>query len=132
VFGSTTGRKQSPSNIRRRILAESVKNANEAIAKDDAELLPKNLTPHSLRRTFASLLFAIGEAPPYVMAQMGHTTPDLTLSIYARQMDRRDGEPERLKALVEGRDWTATDGNSNTSTPDTSTKINDAERETAQ
>ena len=36
------------------------------------------------------------------MAQMGHTTPALTLSIYARQMDRRDGEPDRLKALVEG------------------------------
>jgi hypothetical protein len=39
------------------------------------------------------------------MAQMGHTTPTLTLSIYARQMDRRDGEPERLKALVEGANW---------------------------
>ena len=37
------------------------------------------------------------------MAQMGHTTPNLTLAIYARQMDRRDGEPEQLKALVEGR-----------------------------
>jgi hypothetical protein len=36
------------------------------------------------------------------MAQMGHTTPTLTLAIYARQMDRRDGEPERVKALVEG------------------------------
>jgi hypothetical protein len=39
------------------------------------------------------------------MAQMGHTTPALTLAIYAREMDRRDGEPERLKALVEGLDW---------------------------
>jgi hypothetical protein len=36
------------------------------------------------------------------MAQMGHTTANLTLSIYARQMDRRDGEPQRLKALVKG------------------------------
>jgi hypothetical protein len=33
---------------------------------------------------------------------MGHTTPNLTLSIYARQMDRRDGEPERLTSLVQG------------------------------
>ncbi len=41
------------------------------------------------------------------MAQMGHTTASLTLAIYARQMDRRDGEPERLKALVEGREWAA-------------------------
>jgi integrase len=54
--------------------------------------LPDGLTPHSLRRTFASLLFAIGEPPPWVMKQMGHTTPDLTLAIYAREMDRRDRE----------------------------------------
>ena len=37
------------------------------------------------------------------MAQMGHTSPSLALAIYAREMDRRDGEPERLPALVEGR-----------------------------
>ena len=29
----------------------------------------------------------------------------LTLAIYARQMDRRDGEPERLEALVNGEEW---------------------------
>jgi hypothetical protein len=38
------------------------------------------------------------------MAAMGHTTPAMTLAAYAREMQRRDGEPERLKALVEGRD----------------------------
>ena len=38
-----------------------------------------------------------------MMAQMGHTSPNLALAIYAREMDRRDGEPERLRALVEGR-----------------------------
>ena len=63
------------------------------------------LTPHSLRRTFASLLSSLGEAPPYVMRQMGHTSPNLALAVYAREMDRRDGEPERLRALVEGREW---------------------------
>jgi hypothetical protein len=85
------------------LLAKAAALADKQLATDAAEPLQKHLTPHSLRRTFASLLFAIGETPPYVMAQMGHTTPNLTLSIYARQMDRRDGEPERLKALVEGR-----------------------------
>lgn len=75
------------------------------LAEDGFGPLPEGLTPRSLRRTFASLLFALGETPPYVMAQMGHTTPNLTLAIYARQMDRRDGEPERLKALVEGRNY---------------------------
>jgi hypothetical protein len=41
---------------------------------------------------------------PTVMSQMGHTTANLTLAIYAREMNRRDGEPERLKALIEGRE----------------------------
>jgi integrase len=85
------------------VLARAVEKANQQLTKDGIKPLPGGLTPHSLRRTFASLLFAIGETPPYVMAQMGHATPNLTLAIYARSMDRRDGEPERLKALVEGR-----------------------------
>ncbi len=36
------------------------------------------------------------------MAQMGHTSSQLALAIYAREMNRRDGEPERLRALLEG------------------------------
>jgi integrase len=102
VFGTAVGTRQTATNIRRRMLAKAAALADKQLAKDDAEPLPKRLTPHSLHRTFASLLFAIGETPPYVMAQMGHTTANLTLAIYARQMDRRDGEPQRLKALVEG------------------------------
>ncbi len=108
VFRTTTGHQLGATNIRRRILDKAVTHANAKLAADGFEPLPDGLTPHSLRRTFASLLFAIGETPPYVMAQMGHATPNLTLAIYARQMDRRDGEPARLKALVEGRDWAPT------------------------
>jgi integrase len=104
VFGTSTGAKQSPSNVRRRVLARAVERANERLADDDREPLPEGLTPHSLRRTFASLLYALGETPPRVMAEMGHTSPNLALAIYARCMDRRDGEPERLRALAEGSD----------------------------
>ena len=100
VFGASTGRRQGATNVRRRVLARAIEHANVKLAGRDIELLPDDLTPQSLRRTFESLLFAIGETPPYVMAQMGHTTPSLTLAIYARQMDRRDGEPERLKMLL--------------------------------
>lgn len=100
VFGTATGHRQGATNVRRRVLAKAVEQANGRLAEDSSEPLPEGLTPHSLRRTFASLLFAIGETPPYVMAQMGHTTPNLTLSIYARQMNRRDGEHERLIALA--------------------------------
>lgn len=107
MFGTSTGRPQHRSHIRSRVLTKAVKQANETLAEADTELLPAGLTLHSLRRTFASLLFAIGETPPYVMAMMGHTTTELTLAVYAREMARRDGEPERLKALVQGADWAA-------------------------
>jgi integrase len=90
VFATATGRRQGATNVRRRMLAKAVEQANKQLAKDETEPPPEGLTPHSLRRTFASL-FAIGETPPYVMAQMGHTTASLTLAIYARQMNRRDG-----------------------------------------
>ena len=100
VFGTTTGGQQSPTNVRKRILARSIDFADANRAREGREPMPKGLTPHSLRRTFASLLFALGEAPPYVMAQMGHRSANLTLSVYAREMLRRDGEPERLRALV--------------------------------
>jgi integrase len=102
VFGTTTGAKQGATNVRRRILSRAVEHANKQLAKKKAEPLPAGLTPHSLRRTFASILFAMGEAPPYVIAQLGHADPTVTLRFYAKVMDRRDGEPQRLKALVKG------------------------------
>jgi integrase len=103
LFATSQGRPHGATNVRRRILAKSVEHADAALARDGTERLPTGLTPHSLRRTFASLLFAVGEPPPYVMSQMGHTSANLTLSVYARQMDRRDGEPQRLRALIEGK-----------------------------
>ena len=107
LFATSRGRPHGATNVRRRILARSAEQADAELARHGTEPLPAGLTPHSLRRTFASLLFALGEAPPYVMAQMGHTSANLTLSVYARQMDRRDGEPERLRALIEGRPVTS-------------------------
>jgi integrase len=105
VFGTGAGAKQQQSNVRRRILAPAVARANEQLAKDELEQLPEGLTPHSLRRTFASILVAVGDDPTYVMGQLGHTDPGLTLRIYSHQMRRRDGERERLQSLVKGVEW---------------------------
>lgn len=102
VFATAQGRPLGSSNIRIRMLARAVEQANADLQSRGQQTLPAGLTPHSLRRTFASLLFALGEPPTYVMSQMGHTTPALTLAIYAREMNRRDGERQRLKALVGG------------------------------
>jgi integrase len=82
--------------VRRRILNPAVQHANKQLAKEGLEPLPA-LTPHGLRRSYASLLFALGEPPPYVMAQLGHTDPTITLRFYAKVMLRPDGEKDRLK-----------------------------------
>jgi integrase len=78
-----------------------MKRANEHLAKRKLPPLPR-LTPHSLRRTFCSLLYALGESPPVVMAEMGHTDPALALGIYAQAMRRGKDEQEALHALVDG------------------------------
>jgi hypothetical protein len=52
-------------------------------------LLPDKVTPHTLRRTFASLALAAGRDPRWVMAQLGHTDARLTLNVYAQVMQRQ-------------------------------------------
>jgi integrase len=101
VFGTSTGGRQGETNVRKRILEPAVELANEQMARAGAEPLPK-VRPHDLRRTFCSLLFAIGDNPRRVMTQAGHKTANLTLSMYAQEMDRQPGESERLAALVNG------------------------------
>jgi integrase len=104
VFATPTGRPHSPSNIRNRVLVKAVERANERLAEAREAPLPEGLTPHSLRRTFASLLYAIGEPAPVVMEEIGHTHPALALRIYAAAMRRGEDENEALGALVGGAD----------------------------
>jgi integrase len=102
VFATREGRPRNKDNVRERALRPAVKRADERLAKAELAPLPDGLTPHSLRRTFASLLVAIGDDPRQVMGQLGHTDPALTLRLYAQEMDRDDGERDRLRALVQG------------------------------
>ena len=86
VFGTSTGGRHSATNVRRRILAPAVEIANGQLEEDGIDPLAKRLTPHSRRRMFAPILVALGEDPAYVIGQLGHTDPKLTLRIYARAM----------------------------------------------
>jgi integrase len=108
VFASSRGGRISESNVRNRALTPAANDASKRLTKAGAEPLPDGLTPHSLRRTFTSLLVALGRDPAVVMRQMGHTTPHMTLGMYAAAMDWADGERERLRALVEGAEWQET------------------------
>jgi len=100
VFPTTAGGPQAATNFRRRVLAKAVEKANERLAEAEKSPLPERLTPHSLRRTYASLLFALGRTAPEVMEQLGHADPKLSLRIYARAMRREEGDNGRLGALA--------------------------------
>lgn len=105
VFGTKTGNRGSESNLRNRLLRPAVTAANAELVKSGKAQMSERVTPHSLRRTFASVLVAIGEDPAYVMNQLGHTDPSFTLKVYAQLMTGRNGERERIKAMVNGEDW---------------------------
>jgi integrase len=100
VFGTARGGRQSESNVRQRILAPAIARANEALMKNGEAPLPDGITPHSLRRTYASVLYALGEDATVVMGEMGHSDPKLALAIYAQAMRRDGGEKARLSTLV--------------------------------
>jgi integrase len=102
VFPTRTGRRQYEAKVRTATLGGAVKRANARLAKRGLQALPAGLTPHSLRRTFATILYALGEVPPVVMAEMGHTSPALALRIYAQAERLSVDEREQLAALVAG------------------------------
>lgn len=97
LFQTSRGRRQDADNIRKRLLAPAVERAN--LVRGDLPSLPP-VTPHSLRRTFASLALAAGRDPRWVMAQMGHTDARLTLSIYAQVMQRQRHDERTLNLLM--------------------------------
>ena len=47
------------------------------------------MTPHSLRRTYASLRGALRDDPVYIAEQLGHTDPRFTLAVYTKAVKRR-------------------------------------------
>lgn len=103
IFATSTGKRQSTDNLRSRVIAASVEQANKNLRARDLPPLPEGITPHSLRRTFASVLYAIGEDPGVVMDEMVHTDPALALRVYRQSMRRGDDEKAALRALVEGK-----------------------------
>lgn len=102
VFPTRTGAKMGADNLRNRVLTPAAERASANLVAADRAPLPERITPHSLRRTFCSLLYALDETPPVVMAEMGHTDPALALRVYAEAMRRGQSEKAELRALVEG------------------------------
>jgi integrase len=102
VFPKTSGGRRDKDSLRAGVLVAAFERADEILARRGQLPLPKGLSAHKLRHTFASMLVACGEDPASVMHQLGHTDPGFTLRVYTHLMARSPEERERLKALVRG------------------------------
>lgn len=98
---SGNGKPLVASNIRQRVLAKVVPEANELLRQRGVPEIVE-CTPHALRRTYISLLLAAGCDPAYVQQQVGHTDPTLTLRIYQQLLKRKRREEyrERVNELL--------------------------------
>jgi integrase len=109
VFPTSEGKRDNPSNVRNRFLDSAAKLANADLRAARREPMP-DVTPHSLRRTFISLLLAAGADVPYVMAQAGHTDPKMTLGLYAQVIASKTDHGAALDGIVGASDWATGSG----------------------
>ena len=90
AFPTRNGTRQHPDNVRARILAPIRERAN-ALLEAEGQLQIAHMTPHTLRRTFASILAVCDVPPRRAMYLMGHTDPTLTLAVYQQVLDMGKG-----------------------------------------
>jgi integrase len=90
AFPTRAGNRRDKDNIRYRVLAPALRRAHELRERRGLPPIGVHVTPHTLRRTYISLMLSAGADIPYVQAQVGHRDPKLTLSIYALVLQRRD------------------------------------------
>jgi integrase len=65
VFASKTGRRPiAATNVRARVVGRAVERANENLRKAGLPELPGRFSPHGCRRTYVSILLAIGRDVP--------------------------------------------------------------------
>ena len=76
VFPNDAGRVIDDSSMLRRHFHPALKNAD----------LP-TIRFHDLRHTYASLLIEQGENIKYIQTQLGHSSPSITMDVYAHLMN---------------------------------------------
>lgn len=81
--------RQTPRNVQARIKT-AVKVANGALAGVGLDPISERVTPHSLRRTYASLRAALRDDPVYIAEQLGHRDARFTFRVYQRAAKRRE------------------------------------------
>jgi integrase len=99
VFATRNDRRNTVDNVRRTIVDASVERANELLAARGQREIAR-CTPHTLRRTFASILAELNLPPRRAMYLIGHTDPTLTMRVYQQVIDMGEGGLETLEKLI--------------------------------
>lgn len=89
VFIGRRRTRQTSDNVGRR-LKSALKKANVELEAKGIAPISERVSPHSLRRTYASLRFACGDDPVYVAEQGGWADPSFPIKVYAKAVRRRE------------------------------------------
>ena len=98
-FGGLTGRRRSVQRVRSGVLELSVQRANAQRQAAGLAGLPA-ITPHSLRRTWATFAALAGRDQNWIADQIGHTTPHFTFSVYEQVHRRRYVDEQAIWELM--------------------------------
>ncbi|HVC84509.1 MAG TPA: hypothetical protein VNC12_04585, partial [Solirubrobacteraceae bacterium] len=98
-FGGVTGLRRSVPRVRSGVLELSVRRANQQRHKAALADLPA-ITPHSLRRTWATFAALAGRDQNWIADQIGHTTPHFTFSVYEQVHRRRYVDEQAIWELM--------------------------------
>ena len=98
-FGGLTGRRRSEPRVRSGVLELSVERANRHRRRAGLAELPA-ITPHSLRRTWATFAALAGRDQKWIADQIGHTTPHFTFSVYEQVHRRRYVDEQAIWELM--------------------------------
>jgi integrase len=131
VFIGRRGTRQTPDNVGRR-LKSAITKANVELEAVGIAPISERVSPHSLRRTFASLRYACGDDPVYVAEQGGWADPSFPIKVYAKAVRRRERlSGAHLEAFDAALQWAALGSEADADPSEASTLIGDAVEETA-
>jgi integrase len=99
VFATRNGTPNTPNNVLNTVLAPVHGRANELLAAQGQPPIA-HLTPHTLRRTFASILGVCRVDTRRAVALLGHTDPRMTLGVYAQLLKLGHGNVQALEQVM--------------------------------
>ena len=99
-FATRLGTPNTPNNVLKTIVAPTRERAN-ALLEERGELPIAHLTPHTLRRTYASIIAVCGVHPRRAMQLLGHTDAKFTMSVYQQDLALGNVGIEALETALE-------------------------------